>query len=82
MWIEKDMASNEKMPLMITVREVARLLNVHTSTVRRWGDRGILRAYRITSRGDRRFKREDITHFLTKLNAYNGDYGKVSSIDK
>jgi hypothetical protein len=28
--------------------------------VRRWADKGILKVYRIGSRGDRRFKREDI----------------------
>ena len=54
---------------MLTVREVARLLNIHGNTVRRWSDQGIIRAYRITRRGDRRFRREDITHFLTGFNA-------------
>ena len=54
---------------MLTVREVARLLNIHSNTVRRWSDRGILKVYRITRRGDRRFRREDISHFLTDLNS-------------
>ena len=54
---------------MLTVREVARILNIHTNTVRRWSDRGILKVYRITRRGDRRFRREDISHFLTNLNS-------------
>lgn len=63
---------------MLTVREVARLLNIHTNTVRRWSDRGIIRVYRITTRGDRRFRREDIDHFLseadmTKGNGSNGN---------
>jgi len=68
------MVSNEMTPSMLTVREVSRLLNIHTNTVRRWGDRGILRAYRITNRGDRRFKREDIEDLLTQLNnnGFNG----------
>ena len=54
---------------MLTVREVARLLNIHSNTVKRWSDRGILKVYRITRRGDRRFRREDISHFLTEINS-------------
>ncbi len=75
------MLGNEMMAPMLTVREVARLLNIHTNTVRRWGDKGILRAYRITSRGDRRFKREDIDRFLTELNRNGGDFRKAYLAD-
>ncbi|HUV55896.1 MAG TPA: helix-turn-helix domain-containing protein [Dehalococcoidales bacterium] len=66
------MASDNQMAPMLTVREVARLLNIHSNTVRRWSDRGIIRAYRITHRGDRRFRREDIAHFLAELNTEIG----------
>ncbi|MCL0039074.1 helix-turn-helix domain-containing protein, partial [Dehalococcoidia bacterium] len=41
---------------MLTTSDVARLLNVHINTVRRWSNQGILKAYRIGSRGDRRFQ--------------------------
>ena len=68
---------NEILPSMLTVREVARLLNIHANTVRRWGDRGILQAYKITNRGDRRFKSEDIEHFLNSLNNNGGDPKKA-----
>jgi len=51
---------------MLTVRQLARLLNVHINTVRRWNDRGVLKAYRIGPRGDRRFSREDIDIFLAE----------------
>ena len=51
---------------MLTTREVAQLLNLHVNTVRRWSDQGILRAYRVGPRGDRRFKRQDIDDFLLK----------------
>jgi excisionase family DNA binding protein len=37
---------------------------VHVNTVRRWNDRGILKAYRIGPRGDRRFNKADIDMFL------------------
>jgi len=49
---------------LLTARQVARLLNVHVNTVRRWNDRGILKAYRIGPRGDRRFNKDDIEVFL------------------
>ncbi len=51
---------------MLTVRQVARILNVHINTVRRWNDRGILKAYRIGPRGDRRFSKEDVALFLAE----------------
>jgi len=53
---------------LLTARQVAQLLNVHVNTVRRWSDRGILKAYRIGPRGDRRFGRVDIDMFLTGNN--------------
>jgi len=71
------MLGNEMMSSMLTVREVARLLNIHANTVRRWGDQGILRVYRITRRGDRRFKREDINNFLAELNNNGGNPKKA-----
>lgn len=52
---------------MLTATEVAQLLNVHINTVRRWSNRGIIRAYRIGPRGDRRFWKEDIAGFLRDL---------------
>jgi len=73
------MAIDNQMRPMLTVREVAWLLHIHTNTVRRWSDRGIIRAYRITQRGDRRFRREDIDRFLVELNANRGNYKKVNS---
>lgn len=51
---------------MLTARELARLLNVHINTVRRWDERGMLKAYRIGPRGDRRFSQEDVALFLTE----------------
>lgn len=50
--------------VMLTTRDVAHLLGVHNNTVRRWSNKGILKSYRISSRGDRRFKREDVDDFL------------------
>ena len=50
----------EKISSMLTTGQVARLLNVHTSTVRRWSERGLIKAYRIGPRGERRFLRQDV----------------------
>jgi excisionase family DNA binding protein len=70
----KDMASDEQIGNMLTIKEVAQLLHIHPNTLRRWSNRGIIRAYRITPRGDRRFKREEIARFLAKLNAHKGNW--------
>jgi len=59
------MANNTRaMTTMLTVREVSRLLHVHSNTLRRWSDQGIIKAYRIGPRGDRRFRPEDIAVLL------------------
>ncbi len=60
------MANHKEIDPMLTVSDVARLLSIHTNTVRRWSNQGILKAYRIGSRGDRRFRQEDITSFLSQ----------------
>ena len=64
------MASAQDISDMLTIREVARLLHVHPNTLRRWSNNGRIRAYRITERGDRRYKREEIARFLDELNGH------------
>ena len=76
------MVTDSKIAPMLTVREVARLLHIHSNTVRRWSDRGLLRAHRITHRGDRRFRREDIGRFLAEMNVNKGNPQKVGSIQR
>lgn len=60
--------NNYQMGGMLTVREVSRLLHVHSNTLRRWSDEGIVKAYRIGPRGDRRFRAEDIAVLLLEEN--------------
>ncbi len=73
------MVNNNEIGPMLTIREVAQLLHIHSNTLRRWADQGIIRAYRITRRGDRRFRREDIARFLAELNANESNKEKLSS---
>jgi len=79
------MADHKEIESMLTTSDVARLLNVHINTVREWSNQGILKAYRISSRGDRRFRQEDITNFLlqrsktTKVRKGASPSGRLSS---
>jgi excisionase family DNA binding protein len=57
---------------MLTIGEASWLLHVHNNTLRRWNEQGLIKAYRIGARGDRRFRKEDIDALLlekTKDNA-------------
>ncbi len=54
--------------IMLTAGEVARLLRVHINTLRRWSNQGLIKAYRIGNRGDRRFRQQDISSFLAQKN--------------
>lgn len=58
----KDEATDD----MLTIREASRLLNVHSNTLRGWDRQGLLKARRINSRGDRRFKKEDVKALLKR----------------
>ncbi|MFZ2036059.1 MAG: helix-turn-helix domain-containing protein [Dehalococcoidales bacterium] len=56
---------------MLTIGEVSKLLHVHPNTLRRWADKGVIKSYSISVRGDRRFIPEDIDKFLNQMNAAN-----------
>jgi excisionase family DNA binding protein len=70
------MLVSKEMTPMLTVKDVAVMLNIHVNTVRRWSDQGILKAFRITRRGDRRFRQEDIAMFLNEYNDFNTSKSK------
>ena len=54
----------------VTVQEAARLLNVHPNTLRRWGNRGLIRTFRVGPRGDRRYRRQDVDGLLWEQARY------------
>ncbi|MFQ5996950.1 MAG: helix-turn-helix domain-containing protein [Dehalococcoidales bacterium] len=58
------MTHYEQISNMLTTGDVARLLNVHPSTVRRWSDRKLIKTYRIGPRGERRYRRDDVAIFF------------------
>ena len=62
----KENISDNNIEPMLTTSEVARKLNLHINTIRRWSNQGIIKAYRIGSRGDRRFKKQDIDELIRK----------------
>ena len=71
-WVKGDdyiMAIGNVTGNMLTVREVANVLHVHPNTLRRWADKGVIKSYSISSRGDRRFMSKDINEFLTGMSA-------------
>ena len=49
---------------VLTSAEVADLLKVHLSSVRRWSRCGKLKGYRLGGEGDWRFLRQDVLSFL------------------
>jgi excisionase family DNA binding protein len=53
---------------LLNIREVSELLHLHPNTVRRWCDQGKLPCLRISARGDRRIRQEDLQSYLDKMN--------------
>ncbi len=64
------MTQNHRTENMLTVKEVARRLHIHPSTLRRWSNLGRIKAYRITPRGDRRYRLQDVAHFVAEMDSY------------
>jgi len=58
------MTANGRDTKAFTSSEVARLLNVHVNTVRRWQDKGLLQSLRIGRRRDRLFSQQATDKFL------------------
>ena len=59
-------ATTNKESKIISLREAARILGVNPETLRRWDNSGKLKAVRIGSRKDRKYKLSDIVEILEK----------------
>ena len=58
-----------RLPELLTIAQVAKILNVHPTTLRRWDKKGKLKAIRVGTRrgvGKRRYHREDIIKLIAK----------------
>jgi len=54
----------EEITKLIDIEEAARILRVHKETLRRWDNAGKLKAVRVGSRGDRKYRAVDIINAL------------------
>ena len=62
----------DELPEILTLKQACEALNCHPNTLRNWVNQGKIKAIRFGSRGDRRFKKEEIMKILKeKPNANN-----------
>jgi len=52
---------------LISLKETSRILNVHSETLRRWDNCGKLKAVRVGSRKDRKYRAPEIVEALEKM---------------
>jgi excisionase family DNA binding protein len=57
---KRSRKSERPVSTMLTTSEVARIFNVHPSTIRRWSEQGKLKAHEVGPRGVRKFQREEV----------------------
>ncbi|MFA6005879.1 MAG: helix-turn-helix domain-containing protein [Patescibacteria group bacterium] len=62
--VQKKHLAFDDLPELLTIEEVSDVLRVSKITLKRWGKKGKLPAIRINSRGDRRYKKEEVLRFL------------------
>ena len=56
--------NKNELPKLLTIRQLAEILNVHVETLRRWDKNGKLKAIKVNDRGDRRYKPEDLEKLM------------------
>ena len=61
----------QDMPEILSLREVAELLQVSLMTLRRWDDKELLKAFRPSETQPRRYHKKDVIAFLKKSSPEN-----------
>ena len=51
---------------IITLKEACEILGCHPNTLRKWDNKGFLKAIRFGTRGDRHYRESDILKLLKK----------------
>jgi excisionase family DNA binding protein len=64
--VETEYHENKLPARLLPVGEVASFLGVHSNTIRRWEEKGLLKSYAIGPHHNLRFKQEDVLIFLAK----------------
>ena len=67
--MKKQQPNLDELPDILTLQQVCDVLNCHPNTLRKWDNRGILKAMRFGSRKDRRYRKSEIVQFLKKSKA-------------
>ncbi len=75
--VEAEYQENKLPARLLPVGEVASFLGVHSSTIRRWEEKGLLKSYAIGPHNNLRFKQEDVLIFLAK--SQKKGYARVSA---
>ncbi len=56
---------------MLTTGEACRLLNVHSNTLRRWAETGMIKAHRVGTSTHRRYRKEDVAALLVEQSRFH-----------
>lgn len=61
------MATNDKKKgEIVTLKEACEILHCHPNTLRKWDNKGFLKAIRFGTRGDRRYRKSDLAQLLKR----------------
>jgi excisionase family DNA binding protein len=58
--------TDEKKDEIITLAEACDILGMHPNTLRKWDNKGFLKAIRIGTRKDRRYRKSDVLKLLNQ----------------